>query len=605
MKKPRILQFSLWSLLIVIFLILFIKEAEAKTITVDDDGGQDYAKIQDAIDNANNNDTIRVYEGNYKENVVIDKSIKMIGNGSANTTIDGESGGTVININADNVEISKFFITGNAPYGTIGAGIKVYTSNNLISNCNISNNNRGISFEDLSKNNTIKYCNILTNRDYGLHLRYSSNITITNCNILKNRRWGIVFYHSNNNTISNCNISDNHDKGISLSDSSNCTISNNIFINNGIEISSITLINFVHSLENNTVNGKPLLFYINEDDKIINGIEVGQIILINCKNFEIKNLKIANTDIGIILKFCENNKISDCNISNNGVFGIYLDNSYNNTISNCIILNNGIYGISFYKVGSNKISSCNISNNKGASGIHLERSNNNTISDCIISNNFRGFKLYDSSHVIISGCNIFNNDDYAVRLRFSNHVIISGCNISYSKNSHGIYILDSSHNNILNCTISHNDDEGISLKNSTHNTISRCDISYNNRYGIRMFENSENNIIFHNNFLNNKQNAYDECSNQWDNGTEGNYWDDYDGKDINGDGIGDTPYDISEGDNQDRYPLVEPFEEARPINDIINKDENELPSIVYLLLIIVIIFALLVIFIDYWYQTKK
>jgi len=41
----------------------------------------------------------------------------------------------------------------------------------------------------------------------------------------------------------------------------------------------------------------------------------------------------------------------------------------------------------------------------------------------------------------------------------------------------------------------------------------------------------------------------------WDDGREGNYWSSYDGTDMNGDGIGDTPY-VFDPQNQDRYPLM-------------------------------------------------
>ena len=41
----------------------------------------------------------------------------------------------------------------------------------------------------------------------------------------------------------------------------------------------------------------------------------------------------------------------------------------------------------------------------------------------------------------------------------------------------------------------------------------------------------------------------------WDDGREGNYWSDYNGTDVNGDGIGDTAY-VFDVQNEDRYPLM-------------------------------------------------
>jgi len=124
-------------------------------------------------------------------------------------------------------------------------------------------------------------------------------------------------------------------------------------------------------------------------------------------------------------------------------------------------------------------------------------------------------------------------------------------------------------NEISQNIIHNNEDDGIFLC-SDGNNITENTITENNLFGIWLSEKSSNNSIYHNNIINNTQNAYDEGGNIWDDGypSGGNYWDDYDGIDnnwgenqnINGsDGIGDTPYNIFGEDNQDRYPLIEPY----------------------------------------------
>ena len=61
-------------------------------------------------------------------------------------------------------------------------------------------------------------------------------------------------------------------------------------------------------------------------------------------------------------------------------------------------------------------------------------------------------------------------------------------------------------------------------------------------------------------------------NNKWDNGTIGNYWDDYNGCDSNNDGIGETPYDIpGNADTQDNYPIT--YKKCSP--SIIPSDDDD------------------------------
>ncbi len=69
-------------------------------------------------------------------------------------------------------------------------------------------------------------------------------------------------------------------------------------------------------------------------------------------------------------------------------------------------------------------------------------------------------------------------------------------------------------------------------------------------------KNSEVNTFYHNNFVYvNWNQTLTSSPNNWN----GNYWNDYQGRDYNGDGIGDSPHRI-DANNQDNHPLMNPID---------------------------------------------
>ena len=499
-----------------LILIALASVSEAKTIYVPDD----YLTIQSAVNAASTGDTIIVRDGLYKEHVIVNKQLTIKSErGYANCVVNGE-GSDVFALYADGIRIEGFTITGGRH------GIFINSNNNSISNNNISSNNDDGIYIPSSNNNIISN-NIISNNGYGIFLWYSNNNCISD-NIISNNNNGTYLYHSNNNSISNNNLLNNYKPyhygiyaGIYLEYSNGTNILNNNISN----------------------NYNPPYYY-----------GIYGIFLRYSNKTRISNNDISDNEYGIFLWYSNKTNILNNNISNNGYgingWGWDIPAGYSN--ENSILYNNisnNAFGILIYG-SDNSISNNNISTNYYG-GVGISGSNNIILNNIICSNYHYyveggGVSISGSNNIISN--NIICSNNYGITLWCSNKSSISYNNIS--NNTYGIYLDD-----------------------SNNNSISNNNISSNNWYGIYI-DDSNNNIIYLNNFINNTRNAYSYNSTNIWNSTEpitytyrgseftnymGNYWDDYNGSDANGDGIGETPHIIDEN-NIDNYPLIERFE---------------------------------------------
>ncbi len=227
--------------------------ASGNTIYVDDSGGADYTNIQDAVNAANDSDTIYVYSGTYNENIYINKSLKLYGLGSSTKPrINGQhTHKSTVEVMADNVNISNFDIYNpgqTASYHGIAIG---KTQESMTDQYNIS----------------ILNCYI-TECSIGILLRGGGHWVVKNCEIYETDGEGIKVIGAqseiSNNIISKCNY------GIILSYSEECLLSNNdIYLNyeDGIRLQS--------SSNSNTI----------KSNKITNNIGWGvNVYLSNCNN---------------------------------------------------------------------------------------------------------------------------------------------------------------------------------------------------------------------------------------------------------------------------------------------------------------------------------
>jgi parallel beta-helix repeat protein len=211
MKKAFL---TIYCLLCTVFLVGFeISVTAASELHVHNiDTDLNYATIQEAINAPEtvNGHAILVDAGTYYENLVINKSISIIGENRQTTTIDGRTGfpwvETVIYITANEVTLAGFTLRGSKPYCQ-SLGIKITSDRNNISNNLIIHNRKGIwllrSFHNLISNN-----DFLSNDDEALWLTGSFNNTIIG-NTFSNGYCGILLEDSRKNKIFHNNFINN------------------------------------------------------------------------------------------------------------------------------------------------------------------------------------------------------------------------------------------------------------------------------------------------------------------------------------------------------------------------------------------------------------
>jgi parallel beta-helix repeat protein len=245
------------------------------------------------------------------------------------------------------------------------------------------------------KNVTIKNCEI-RNFSVGIELLGSTDNFLEE-NIVSQNYLGIELYLSSDNTLKNNRAENNH-YGIHLHLSSNNNLRNNRMENNDFNFSiyvwsgiySEQIVGEINDVDDsNTVNGKPIYYWVNKHDLTIptNG---GSVILVNCSNITVKGLEIKNNSHGILLINTSSSTITENNLENN-LNGLVLSfNSNNNQIIGNRI-NKNSSGLEIHKSSGNLVRKNKIANNgsftTGGYGIFLYVSSGNALIENEILNN--------------------------------------------------------------------------------------------------------------------------------------------------------------------------------------------------------------------------
>lgn len=462
------------------------------------------------------------------------------------------------------------------------------------------------SFCTLALNN-ISHCEL------GIGLGGNNNTLVAN--FLSNNKKGLytyTLYHYRYNKVEKNNFC-NNTLAVEALYVSGFNFSENIVRNNtnGVYIGGKSQVNGKNYFINNTfeynTNYGLQIFYTNDTNEISgniirnnkNGLEI-----LAAHNSIIKNNILLNNHVGLRLRSDETVITNNAFIDNNN-YGIYLEFRYHwdTHCENNMITDNSLYGCGLGVSESqiedmivmNLIDDTNLVNGKPlrffvnergvGSVINMNFAGQVVLINCTasdlevmdVSNNSIGIIMSYCNDVRIWKMNCTHNKLHGIYLYRCDNVSISDSNMNYN-NGAGIYANEGANINAFDNKINSND-EGIYLYKSSYNLFKSNEIFDNFATGINITTTaSKNNKIYMNHFNNpNNINAIDNGdNNEWDNGSIGNEWYDYDGFDCDGDGIGETPYiSVNIIDN---FPICYNLDTFNPKITILSPEDDEVFS---------------------------
>ncbi len=505
-------------LALLLCLLLAGGRARAKTITVDDDGGEDHTTIQEAVDTAEEGDLILVKEGNYEENIVVDKTVQLQGNGPESTIIDGRREGDAIRITANGVSVSGFGITrgyilGGGP-GERGSGINITSSNCLIQD------------------------NVLSDCDYGVLIKGGDNNTISDNEFFDN--WGtVIALERTTGNILEGNSYDRQDnlqetyRGIELSYSNANIITGNTFRN--ISNEGVILL----SSNDNLITGNS--FCLNDWGIYISSSSGNQVEDNNCslntygiriggswRSGFVNNSCYRNTRDGIYARHLTKSELLNNRCLENGLNGIVLtESAYYLKLAGNVMEGSGFQidpSLHYADIpsGNDYLETLEIDDTNTVDGRKLQYLTNETdltipgnaaqiflvncsgitVEDQDCSDTASGLLILRSNNVTVVNCRFERNRKYGIYLRDSRDCEIK--QTSSSGNTDGILLTSSHFNTINENTFTDNADNGLSLVWASSNIITENTISRNSYHGINLTGSRSN--IFRSNIL--EQNGF-------------------------------------------------------------------------------------------------
>lgn len=511
---------------------------------------RDYPTIQEAVDAADDGETIVVESGTYDERLNVTTPVTIAGIGMP--VVNAGGSGSAITVTADGVHLSGIAATGASQVfepGAYNAGILVLGDGARIENCS-SYQNGACGIFVSGAGGAVIQGNEVSENPYGMILWNSPRTIVAGNRVHDNSRLGIELDETDGAVLEGNTVQESDGQGIGLYYTVNTTMRGNVIGGNAW--------NFVYYGDDpapgnridgsNTVEGRPVVYL-----EGVSGVTIGPpsnagaVCCVGCERMKIEGLNLQETGCGVTLISTRESSIEGCTIS--GAYdGIHLSNTSRITIErtsitaskadewlinmegaeNCSLVGTTLTGLGGSSMGLYNVSGADIIGNTitfPSSGAPQRRVEISLLTSSTVREN-----LLDLSGVTVSADGLRGN------LIYRNNIVLPPP--APAVLSSALPLAGGEHSYPRIRPVSGIPD--LHAQGSSVSRLSAATVQTGNTW------HSPDPIAY------------------WYRGIgqtnfTGNHWSTYDGTDADGDGIGDLPFAIAAAET-DLYPLMERFE---------------------------------------------
>ncbi len=177
-----------------------------------------------------------------------------------------------------------------------------------------------------------------------------------------------------------------------------------------------------HTIENCTVNGRPL-FYAASQTHVDAPQDAGQIICAGCESVTVRDADVSDGSMGMILAYVDEVTLERCRADRCGVFGIYVAKCSGGVITDCVAEETN-HGIDVRATGSMLLDGCRA--DRCDQGLFFSMVHDSVMRGCTVTQTGQGYFMAAGSGNLLEECAAIGCEN-GYNLQKEDSVTMRGC----------------------------------------------------------------------------------------------------------------------------------------------------------------------------------